>query len=65
MLAVDPAAGEYAERPVRVELRGEHFRGATLWDRRAAARPDGRPAVRVATGCDVPAFQDRLLASLL
>jgi hypothetical protein len=29
MLAVDPPLAEYAERPVRVELRGEHTRGVT------------------------------------
>jgi purine nucleosidase len=65
MLAVDPSLGEYAERPVRVELRGEHTRGATLWDRRPppAAGP-GRPAVRVAVRADADAFRERLLASL-
>ena len=65
VLAVDPAAAQYAERPVYVELRGDRIRGATLWDRRAAADADGRPAVRVAVRPDVAAFHDRLLASLL
>jgi purine nucleosidase len=65
MLAVDPDAGQYVRRPVRVELRGEHQRGATLWDRRATAPPDGRPAIQIAMSCDVTGFQERLLASLL
>jgi purine nucleosidase len=65
VLAVDPAAAEYAERPVYVELRGDRIRGATLWDRRAGAAGDGRPAVRVAVSPDTTAFRDRLLASLL
>ncbi|MFL6052953.1 MAG: nucleoside hydrolase [Actinoallomurus sp.] len=65
MLAVDPSLGEYAERPVRVELRGERTRGTTLWDRRSYADEGDRPVVRVAVGSDVAAFQDRLLASLL
>jgi purine nucleosidase len=65
MLAVDPSLGEYAERPVRVELRGERTRGTTLWDRRSYADEGDRPAVRVAVGSDVAAFQDRLLAGLL
>jgi purine nucleosidase len=64
MLAVDPSLGEYARRPVRVELRGEHTRGATLWDRRATAAAPGRPAVRVAVRADAAAFRERLLASL-
>jgi purine nucleosidase len=41
MLAVDPSLGEYVERPVHVELRGERVRGATLWDRRAVSSPAG------------------------
>jgi purine nucleosidase len=65
MLAVDPSLGEYAERPVRVELRGEHTRGATLWDRRATAAEPERPAVKVAVRADAAAFRERLLASLL
>jgi purine nucleosidase len=65
MLAVDPSLGEYVERPVRVELRGERTRGATLWDRRLYADEDGRPSARVAVRTDVPAFRARLLASLL
>lgn len=65
MLAVEPALGRYAERPVRVELRGEVMRGATVWDRRALAETAGRPAVRVATGADVAAFHELLLSSLL
>jgi purine nucleosidase len=65
MLAVDPSLGEYVERPVRVELRGAHTRGATLWDRRAAAGEPGRPAVRVAVRADAAAFRERLLAGLL
>jgi purine nucleosidase len=65
VLAVDPAAAQYAERPVYVDLRGDRIRGATLWDRRAAAGADGRPPVRVAVRPDVAAFHDRLLTSLL
>jgi purine nucleosidase len=66
MLAVDPSLGEYVERPVRVELRGEHTRGATLWDRRPPPGSEpGRPAVQVAVRADAAAFRERLLASLL
>jgi purine nucleosidase len=68
MIAVDPAIARYEEAPVRVELRGEHTRGSTVWDRRPPildVPPDTRPVVKVAVGCDVAAFQDRLLASLL
>jgi purine nucleosidase len=65
MLAVDPSLAEYVERPVRVELRGEHTRGATLWDGRRATDQDARPSVKVAVRTDVPAFQERLLTSLL
>jgi purine nucleosidase len=65
MLAVEPSLGQYAERPVRVELRGDRTRGATLWDRRRYADEGDRPAVRVAVSADVGAFQERLLASLL
>jgi purine nucleosidase len=60
MLAVDPSLGEYAGRPVRVELRGEHTRGATLWDRRATAAEPERPAVKVAVRADAAAFRERL-----
>jgi len=66
MLAVDPSLGEYIERPVRVELRGEHTRGATLWDRRPVLPGEpARPAVRVAVRADAAEFRERLLASLL
>jgi purine nucleosidase len=65
MLAVDPSLGEYEERPVRVELRGELTRGATLWDRRTYADEGDRPAVRVALRADTAEFQERLLKSLL
>jgi purine nucleosidase len=65
MLAVDPSLGEYTERPVRVELRGDRTRGATLWDRRRYADEGDRPPVRVAVRTDVAAFQERLLAALL
>ena len=65
MLAVYPSLGQYVERPVRVELRGEHTRGATLCDRRPPrAIGPGRPAVRVAVRADAAAFRERLLASL-
>jgi purine nucleosidase len=65
MLALDPSLGEYAERPVRVELRGDRTRGATLWDRRLYADEGDRPSVKVAVRADVAAFQERLLAGLL
>jgi len=65
MLALDPSLGEYAERPVRVELRGDRTRGATLWDRRLYADEGDRPPVKVAVRADAAAFQERLLASLL
>ncbi len=64
-LAVEPSLGQYTERPVHIELRGELMRGATVWDRRAVAGETARPPVRVATGANVPAFHDLLLASLL
>jgi purine nucleosidase len=65
MLMVDPSLGEYAERPVRVELRGERTRGTTLWDRRLYADEGDRPVVRVAVRADLEVFRERLLASLL
>lgn len=64
MLAVDPSLAEYAERPVRVELRGDLTRGATLWDLRRYADLDGRPPVKVAVATDVATFQRRLLEAL-
>jgi purine nucleosidase len=65
MLVVEPSLGRYAERPVRVELRGALTRGATVWDARPVPATDTRRLVRVAVGCDVTAFQERLLAALL
>lgn len=65
MLAVEPSLGEYTERPVRVELRGERTRGTTLWDRRTYADEGDRPAVRVVLRADAAEFQERLLKSLL
>ncbi|MEV5569294.1 nucleoside hydrolase [Spirillospora sp. NPDC052269] len=65
MLALHPELGEYVERPVRVELRGELTRGATVWDARSLPASDDRRPVRVAVGSDVTAFQDRLLAAVL
>lgn len=65
MLAVDPSLAEYAERPVRVELRGERTRGTTLWDRRLYADEGDRPPVRVAVRVDTAVFRERLLACLL
>ncbi|WP_026415510.1 nucleoside hydrolase [Actinomadura oligospora] len=65
MLALDPGLGEYVERPVRVELRGELTRGATVWDARSLPASETRRPVRVAVGSDVAAFQDRLLAAVL
>jgi purine nucleosidase len=65
MLAIDPSLGDYTERPVRVELRGDRTRGATLWDRRRYADEGDRPPVKVAVRVDVAAFRERLLAGLL
>jgi inosine-uridine nucleoside N-ribohydrolase len=65
MLALEPSLGEYTERPVRVELHGEHTRGTTLWDRRLYADEGDRPTVRVAVRADVAEFRERLLTSLL
>lgn len=64
MLAVRPELGEYVERPVRVELRGELTRGATVWDARSLPAEDPRRPVRVAVGSDVPEFQERLLSAI-
>ncbi|MFC9969316.1 nucleoside hydrolase [Spirillospora sp. NPDC127200] len=65
MLVMDPEVCGYTERPVRVERRGELTRGATVWDARSIPADDDRRPARVATGVDVAAFQDRLLAALL
>jgi inosine-uridine nucleoside N-ribohydrolase len=65
MLVLDPVLGQYTERPVHVELRGDRLRGATVWDRRRAPQEVARPRVRVVTGADVATFTERLLASLL
>ncbi|MEU8800498.1 nucleoside hydrolase [Spirillospora sp. NPDC048819] len=65
MLAVDPDIGEYTQRPVRVELRGELTRGTTVWDARSLPAEDTRRPVRVAVGSDVPAFRERLLTAVL
>ncbi|SFP76103.1 nucleoside hydrolase [Actinomadura madurae] len=64
MLVVDPDLGEYAHRPVRVELRGELTRGTTVWDARSLPAEDTRRPVKVAVGSDVEAFKERLLAAL-
>ncbi|WP_279484078.1 nucleoside hydrolase [Actinomadura sp. GC306] len=64
MLMLEPELGEYAERAVRVELRGELTRGTTVWDARSLPAEDTRRPVRVAVGGDVPAFHERLLAAL-
>ncbi|MFC4910667.1 nucleoside hydrolase [Actinomadura gamaensis] len=65
VLALEPELGEYVERPVRVELRGELTRGTTVWDARSLPASDDRRPVRVAVGSDVAAFQDRLLSAVL
>lgn len=65
MLLVDPELGQYTERPVHVELRGDRLRGATVWDRRHAPDEDLRPKIKVATATDTPTFRERLLDSLL
>ncbi|SNS17401.1 nucleoside hydrolase [Actinomadura mexicana] len=65
MLVVDPDLGEYVQRPVRVELRGELTRGTTVWDARSLPAEDTRRPVKVAVGSDVARFQERLLSALL
>ncbi|XRQ05959.1 nucleoside hydrolase [Actinomadura welshii] len=65
MLIFEPDLGEYTQRPVRVELRGELTRGTTVWDARSLPAEDTRRPVRVAVGSDVPAFQERLLTAVL
>jgi inosine-uridine nucleoside N-ribohydrolase len=65
MLIVDPDLGEYVQRPVRVELRGELTRGTTVWDARSLPADDTRRPVKVAVGSDVAQFQERLLSALL
>jgi purine nucleosidase len=64
MLVVDPDLGEYAHRPVRVELRGELTRGTTVWDARSLPAEDTRRPVKVAVGSDVRVFKERLLSAL-
>ncbi|MEV4256212.1 nucleoside hydrolase [Spirillospora sp. NPDC049652] len=65
LLALEPDLGEYVERPVRVELRGELTRGTTVWDARSLPASDTRRPVRVAVASDVAAFQERLLSAVL
>ncbi|WP_243722640.1 nucleoside hydrolase [Actinomadura sp. 7K507] len=65
MLAVDPDLGEYTQRAVRVELRGELTRGTTVWDARSLPAEDTRRPVRVAVGSDIPAFRETLLSAVL
>ncbi|MFC6884362.1 MULTISPECIES: nucleoside hydrolase [Actinomadura] len=65
MLAVDPDLGEYVERAVRVELRGELTRDTTIWDARSLPAEDHRSPIKVAVGSDVAAFQERLLRAVL
>lgn len=65
MIAVEAGLGDYTERPVRVELRGEHTRGTTLWDARPVPGEAGRRPVKVLVDSDVKAFRDRLLAAVL
>ncbi|MGW2308790.1 nucleoside hydrolase [Actinomadura luteofluorescens] len=65
MLIVDPELGEYAHRPIRVELRGELTRGTTVWDARSLPADDARRPVKVAVGSDVAEFQQRLLSALM
>jgi purine nucleosidase len=63
--STDAAPASYAVRPVRVELRGEHTRGTTLWDARATPAATERRGVRVLIAGDVTFFQERLLAAIL
>ncbi|HEU5156413.1 MAG TPA: nucleoside hydrolase [Streptosporangiaceae bacterium] len=65
MVSVDPGLGAYAVRPVHVELRGAHTRGATLWDARTVPATTARREVKVLVRGDAPAFKERLLSSIL
>ncbi len=65
-IMLDPTLATYQEAPVRVELRGDHTRGATLAGLGPVdpGGPDPRPAVKVAVAADIPAFLDRMMAAL-
>jgi purine nucleosidase len=65
MVSVDPGVGDYAARPVHVELHGERTRGTTLWDARAMPGATAREDVKVLVRSDVTAFKDRLLSAIL
>jgi inosine-uridine nucleoside N-ribohydrolase len=64
MVALDPGLGDYAVRPVHVELRGEHTRGSTLWDARSVPAAAARRDVRVLVRSDEDAFRERLLSAI-
>jgi purine nucleosidase len=65
MVAVDPGLGDYAVRPLHVELRGERTRGTTLWDARAMPGAAARKNVKVLVRSDITAFKDGLLNAIL
>lgn len=65
MVLADPGMGDYAARPVHVELRGERTRGTTLWDARAMPGAAARKDVRVLLRSDATAFKDGLLSAIL
>jgi inosine-uridine nucleoside N-ribohydrolase len=65
MVSVDPGVGDYAVRPVHVELHGERTRGTTLWDARAMPGAPARENVKVLVRGDVGAFKDTLLSAVL
>lgn len=66
-VALDPGYVSCVDLPVRVELRGEHSRGATLADRRGYHRsdPTGRAPVHVAMEVDSERFLDHLVDALV
>ncbi len=65
-LLLEPDLATWTRRPVDVELRGEHTRGATLIERRPAREPaHGHPPIAVATGVDDRAAIGRLMDVLL
>jgi purine nucleosidase len=65
-VALDPSLVTCTDMPVRVELRGELTRGATIGERRAGPRPGvDRPLVHVATTVDADRFLDDLVRRLV
>jgi purine nucleosidase len=65
MVSVEPGVGDYAVRPVHVELRGDRTRGTTLWDARKVPGTPARGEAKVLVRSDVTAFKDTLLDAIL